>query len=106
MRCGVRILLVMGIIRKSLSLGTLGAVDLRSDKERTARSARKTKNAVEQQTKQQAAYYAAEQAQAQRHQEALQAQQAAYQKAMLQQGAQAYQAAPPLPQAPTGPPPG
>jgi len=96
----------MGIIRKTFSLGTLGAVDLRSDKERTARSARQTKNAVEEQTRQQAAYYAAEQAQAQRHQAALLAQQAAYQQAMLRQGAQAYQAAPRQPQAPSGPPPG
>ena len=31
----------MGIIRKSLSMGTLGAVDFRSDKERIARKTAK-----------------------------------------------------------------
>lgn len=36
----------MGIIRKTMSVTTLGAVDFLSDKERTARSARLTKEAA------------------------------------------------------------
>jgi hypothetical protein len=36
----------MGIIRKTMSLSTLGAVDFRSDKERIARSTRQTANAT------------------------------------------------------------
>lgn len=35
----------MGLIRKSLSISSLGVVDYKSDKERTAASARKTKSA-------------------------------------------------------------
>lgn len=41
----------MGLIRKTMSISTLGIIDLRSDKERIARSTRKTKKAVVQQTK-------------------------------------------------------
>lgn len=36
----------MGVIRKSLSVSTLGLVDWKSDKERAAASARKTKQAA------------------------------------------------------------
>lgn len=36
----------MGIIRKSASVYSLGLIDFRSDKERTARSTRLTKRAV------------------------------------------------------------
>lgn len=36
----------MGMIRKTMSLTTLGLVDFRSDKERTARYARQTRNAT------------------------------------------------------------
>lgn len=36
----------MGVIRKTMSLSTMGLVDWKSDKERTATSARKTKNAT------------------------------------------------------------
>lgn len=35
----------MGVIRKSLSVSTLGLVDFKSDKERMAASARKAKSA-------------------------------------------------------------
>jgi hypothetical protein len=38
----------MGLIRKALSIGTLGAVDFRSDKERTALYTRQTRDAVRQ----------------------------------------------------------
>jgi len=41
----------MGLIRKSLSLTTLGAVDFRSDKERTAAYAKATKKATKEQLK-------------------------------------------------------
>lgn len=41
----------MGIIRKAMSISTLGAVDLRSDKERIARSTRRTHRAIKDQTK-------------------------------------------------------
>ncbi|MEX1655483.1 hypothetical protein ABZ960_20240 [Streptomyces pseudovenezuelae] len=41
----------MGIIRKTLSVGTLGAVDFRSDKERTAAYAKATKKQAKKQTK-------------------------------------------------------
>lgn len=36
----------MGVIRKSMSMTTLGLVDWKSDKERIASSARKTKRAA------------------------------------------------------------
>lgn len=36
----------MGVIRKSMSITTLGLIDFRSDKERVARSARLTKRAT------------------------------------------------------------
>ena len=36
----------MGFLRKTLSVGTVGLVDFKSDKERMATSARKTKAAV------------------------------------------------------------
>lgn len=36
----------MGVMRKITSIGTLGAVDFRSDKERTARYTKQTRNAV------------------------------------------------------------
>lgn len=36
----------MGIIRKTLSVSTVGLVDFKSDKERMAASARKTKSAA------------------------------------------------------------
>ena len=36
----------MGLIRKTMSLGTLGMVDFRSDKERTAKYTRQTRNAT------------------------------------------------------------
>lgn len=45
----------MGLIRKMTSVTTLGAVDFRSDRERTARYAKQTRNAVRAQTAQQAA---------------------------------------------------
>ncbi|MET4641578.1 hypothetical protein OH782_13310 [Streptomyces sp. NBC_01544] len=41
----------MGIIRKSLSVTTLGAVDFRSDKERTAAYTKATKKQAKKQTK-------------------------------------------------------
>lgn len=41
----------MGIIRKTMSLGTAGLVDFRSDKERIARSTRKTSREAREQTK-------------------------------------------------------
>lgn len=41
----------MGLTRKFTSAMTLGAVDFRSDKERTARYTRQTRNAVRQQKK-------------------------------------------------------
>lgn len=41
----------MGIIRKTMSLGTAGLVDFRSDKERIARSTRKTSKEAREQTK-------------------------------------------------------
>jgi hypothetical protein len=41
----------MGLIRKSLSLTSMGVVDFQSDKERTARSARLTKQAIRAQTR-------------------------------------------------------
>ncbi len=40
----------MGLIRKAMSISTLGAVDLRSDKERTARSARQSAHELRRQT--------------------------------------------------------
>lgn len=36
----------MGVIRKTMSLSTMGLVDFKSDKERMAASARKTKRAT------------------------------------------------------------
>lgn len=45
----------MGLIRKMASVSTLGAVDFRSDRERTARYTKQTRNAVRAQTAQQAA---------------------------------------------------
>lgn len=36
----------MGVIRKTMSLSTMGLVDWKSDKERMAASARKTKSAA------------------------------------------------------------
>jgi type II secretory pathway pseudopilin PulG len=44
----------VGIIRKTMSLSTLGLVDFRSDKERTARYTRQTRNAARAQVAQQA----------------------------------------------------
>jgi hypothetical protein len=41
----------MGIIRKTMSISTLGVVDLRSDKERIARSTRHTAKALKDQNK-------------------------------------------------------
>jgi hypothetical protein len=41
----------MGMIRKTLSVGTAGLVDWRSDKERIARSTRLTKRATKKQNK-------------------------------------------------------
>ncbi|MGW6600635.1 hypothetical protein [Streptomyces sp. NPDC055036] len=41
----------MGFIRKSLSVSTLGAVDFRSDKERTAAYTKAAKKQAKQQTK-------------------------------------------------------
>ncbi|MDJ0464858.1 hypothetical protein [Streptomyces sp. H27-C3] len=41
----------MGIIRKSMSVTTLGVVDFRSDKERTAAYAKATKKQAKLQTK-------------------------------------------------------
>ena len=43
----------MGVFRKTSSLLTLGAIDFRSDKERTARYARQTRNAVRAQSRMQ-----------------------------------------------------
>lgn len=40
----------MGLIRKSMSLGTLGAVDMRSDKERTAAYTKEAKKQAKKQT--------------------------------------------------------
>jgi hypothetical protein len=37
---------MMGLIRKSLSISTLGLVDFRSDRERTARYSKQTRNAA------------------------------------------------------------
>ena len=45
----------MGIFRKVTSVGTFGLVDFRSDKERTARYTRQTRNASRAQVAQQAA---------------------------------------------------
>lgn len=44
----------MGIIRKTISVSTAGLVDFRSDKERTARYSRQTRNAVRAQSQMQA----------------------------------------------------
>jgi type II secretory pathway pseudopilin PulG len=44
----------VGIIRKTMSVSTLGLVDFRSDKERTARYTRQTRNAARAQIAQQA----------------------------------------------------
>ncbi|MFF3249769.1 hypothetical protein ACFYWP_01895 [Actinacidiphila glaucinigra] len=41
----------MGMIRKTLSIGTLGLVDFRSDKERTAAYTKATKKQTKKQTK-------------------------------------------------------
>lgn len=41
----------MGMIRKTISVCTLGLVDFRSDKERTARYTRQTRNAAREQAK-------------------------------------------------------
>lgn len=41
----------MGITRKMMSVGTLGLVDFRSDKERTAAYTKATKKAAKEQTK-------------------------------------------------------
>lgn len=41
----------MGIIRKTMSMGTAGLVDFRSDKERIARNTKQTKKSVQEQTK-------------------------------------------------------
>lgn len=41
----------MGLFRKTLSISTLGAVDFRSDKERTAAYAKATKKQTKKQTK-------------------------------------------------------
>jgi hypothetical protein len=41
----------MGLIRKTLSASTLGLVDFRSDKERIARSGRRTDKGIQQQNK-------------------------------------------------------
>lgn len=41
----------MGVIRKSMSVTTLGLIDFRSDKERVARSARLTKRATKKQNR-------------------------------------------------------
>ncbi len=41
----------MGLIRKAMSLSTLGLIDYRSDKERVARSARLTKRATKKQVR-------------------------------------------------------
>jgi hypothetical protein len=41
----------MGLIRKTLSLSTFGAVDFRSDKERTAAYTKATKKQTKKQTK-------------------------------------------------------
>lgn len=41
----------MGVIRKTLSLSTVGLIDLRSDKERIARQSRKQVKATKAQTK-------------------------------------------------------
>lgn len=43
----------MGLIRKTMSVGTLGMIDYRSDKERMARSARLTKEATRKGNRQQ-----------------------------------------------------
>jgi len=48
----------VGLIRKTASLSTLGVVDFRSDKERIARSTRRTDKAIREQTKAQAAQHA------------------------------------------------
>ncbi|HEY2791313.1 MAG TPA: hypothetical protein VGJ28_03095 [Micromonosporaceae bacterium] len=40
----------MGLIRKTLSVSTVGLIDFRSDKERIARSARKTSKEAKRQT--------------------------------------------------------
>jgi hypothetical protein len=44
----------VGLIRKTMSMGTFGLVDFRSDKERTARYIRHTRNAVRAQSQMQA----------------------------------------------------
>jgi hypothetical protein len=41
----------MGFFRKAASISTAGLIDFRSDKERTARYARQTRNAVREQTR-------------------------------------------------------
>lgn len=43
--------MIMGLTRKMLSVSTLGAVDFRSDKERTAAYAKATKKEAKKQTK-------------------------------------------------------
>jgi hypothetical protein len=41
----------MGMIRKTMSLGTMGLIDFRSDKERAAAYAKATKKQAKKQTK-------------------------------------------------------
>jgi hypothetical protein len=41
----------MGLIRKTMSISTMGLIDLRSDKERIARSTRKTSKATQESLK-------------------------------------------------------
>lgn len=79
----------MGVIRKTLSLSTVGLIDFRSDKERTARSTRQTAKATKQQTK-----LLQHQLEAQ-HQASIHAQTLAAQEVLVQQqiGRQAHVAA-------------
>ncbi len=92
----------MGLIRKSLSLTTLGAVDMRSDKERTAaytkgarREAQKQTKIMQQQARAQAQFQQAQLAAQQQTQQAqLAAQQQAQQPADVQ----------PMPEQPVLPP--
>lgn len=79
----------MGVIRKTMSMSTLGLIDFRSDKERIARSTRHTAKAAKEQTK-----LLQHQLEAQ-HQAALQAQSTAAHETLVQQqiGLQAQAAA-------------
>jgi hypothetical protein len=93
----------MGLIRKAMSVSSLGLVDFRSDKERVARYSRHTRNAVRAQSQQQAEFAGAQisvayqQASWQQQQAQMQAAQLAAQHAQLEATRSQAIASPPAP---------